>query len=88
MTPLYHISRNFVEFGAFSAIEVASFRQRGILADHDYVRSADSPDWQPVALWMTSIAPALLEGKSASKAKSSGPRKRSTPAAKAPKKAA
>lgn len=88
MTPLFHISRNFVEFGAFSALEVVNFRQRGILADHDYVRAADGADWQPVGRWIAETAPAFLEGKPAPKPKNSTPRKRSATAAKSPKKAA
>lgn len=88
MTPLFHISRNFVEFGAFTALEVAAFRQRGVLGDQDYVRASDGQDWLPVSRWMAEVAPAALEGKSPAKPKSTSPRKRSATTAKAPKKAA
>lgn len=84
-TPLFHISRNFVEFGAFTALEVASFRERGILSDHDYVRSAGSHDWLTVAAWLASVAPAIPGSKSPAKPAA---RKRGTPGAKASKKAA
>jgi hypothetical protein len=78
-TSLYYVSRNFVEFGGFTALEIAAFSQRGILTDHDYIRSADGQDWQPVSVWLTG------EPKPAVK---TAPRKRTTSTAKAPKKAA
>lgn len=81
----YIISRNFVEFGAFTAVEIASFRQRSVLVDHDYVRPVNSQDWLPLGSWMDENAPTLTESKPVAKA---APRKRSTPAAKSAKKAA
>ncbi|MCE9518690.1 MAG: hypothetical protein K8R87_03880 [Verrucomicrobia bacterium] len=81
----YIISRNFVEFGAFTAVEIASFRQRSVLVDHDYVRSVNSHDWLPLGTWMAEAAPVITETKPVAKA---APRKRSTPAAKSAKKAA
>jgi hypothetical protein len=87
-TPLFHISRNFVEFGAFTAVEVASFRERGILGDRDYVRAAESPDWLPVGNWLAEAAAELVKPKPAAKTKTAAARKRATPAAKSPKKAA
>lgn len=84
-TPLFTISRNFVEFGAFTALEIVSFRQRGILRDHDYIRSTEGQDWLPLALWLSKVASGLAETKPADKA---APRKRSAPTTKASKKAA
>lgn len=84
-TPLFTISRNFVEFGAFTALEVVNFRQRGILRDQDYIRSTEGQDWLPLAQWLSKIASGLAESKAAAKA---APRKRSTTTAKASKKAA
>ena len=83
---LFHISRNFVEFGAFTALEIASFRQRGVLGDRDYVRSAEGHDWLPVRLWTGDAASGLLESKPAAKPKATASRKRSATTAKASKK--
>ncbi len=82
---LFHISRNFVEFGPFTAPEIVGFRERGVLSDHDYVRSAASHDWLPLAHWLNKSGSGPVESKAAARP---APRKRSTPAAKAPKKAA
>jgi hypothetical protein len=84
-TPLFHISRNFVEFGAFTALEIVNFRQRGILRDHDYIRSTESQDWLPLAQWLSKVASGLAEPRTTAKAT---PRKRSAPTTKASKKAA
>ncbi len=84
-TTHYIISRNFVEFGAFTADEITSFRQRSVLVDHDYVRSVNSHDWLPLGTWLVETDPALTESKPVAKA---APRKRSTSAAKSAKKAA
>ncbi len=83
ISPLYIISRNFVEFGAFTELEIAGFRQRGIVTDHDYVRSAEGHDWLPLDRWMTHIEP-----KPAAKTKVPAARKRGASSAKASKKAA
>jgi hypothetical protein len=53
MKELYYFSRSYVEFGTFTAEEIADFRKRGILTDHDYVRSAASHDWEAVGHWLS-----------------------------------
>lgn len=88
MKHLYHISRNFVEFGAFTAPEVSDFKSRGILLDHDYVRAENNSHWMPLSLWIKENAIPAPKEKAAAKPKSSAPRKRAASAAKSPKKAA
>ena len=88
MKHLYHISRNFVEFGAFTANEVAGFRQRGILADHDYVRADNASHWTPLAYWINETTPTTSEVKTPAKSKSPASRKRAAPSAKKSKNAA
>lgn len=88
MKHLYYISRNFVEFGAFTALEIADFKTRGILNEHDYVRASKDHHWIALALWIKENAPVAPTEKPAAKSKSPAPRKRATSAAKTPKKAA
>lgn len=88
MKHLYHISRNFVEFGAFTAPEITDFKQRGILIDHDYVRAESNPDWMPLTHWIKENSPVVTKEKPVAKTKSPAPRKRAASAAKTPKKAA
>ena len=56
-TPLFHISRNFVEFGTFTAAEITAFKQRGVLRDHDYVRADHEPHWMSLRVWLAEITP-------------------------------
>lgn len=53
-----YISRNYVEFGPFSATEVAGFHSRGIVGSHDYVRSTSHEQWVPVPVWLSDTPPA------------------------------
>lgn len=90
---LYIISRNFVEFGAFTANEITTFRKRSVLVDHDYVRPLSSNDWLPLGTWMAETAPTLAESKTLAKTvektvAKTAPRKRSASAAKSSKKTA
>ena len=78
MTAQFHISRNFVEFGPFTCAEIASFKERAILKDHDYVREDGAHHWTPLTEWIP--APAAP-------AKAKTPRKKAS-SVKAPKKAA
>lgn len=48
----YYISRNFVEFGAFTAEEIVSFKERHILNEHDYVREGNNQHWMHLAQWL------------------------------------
>lgn len=89
----YIISRNFVEFGAFTATEIATFRERSVLVDQDYVRPLSSHDWLPLGTWMAESAPTLTESKTPAKTvektvAKTAPRKRSASAAKSTKKTA
>ena len=60
-SPLFHISRNFVEFGTFTSAEIASFKQRGILRDHDYVRADKETQWTSLGVWLADNFPAIGE---------------------------
>jgi hypothetical protein len=82
MKQLYYFSRSYVEFGTFTAEEIADFKKRGILTDHDYVRCAESEMWETIGHWL--VKPA--DGKPA-KTKATGTRKKAA-ATKTSKKAA
>ncbi len=88
MKHLYYISRNFVEFGAFTAPEVTDFNSRGILLDNDYVRAEKDPHWKPLPLWIKENTAITPKEKPATKPKAAAPRKRTASAAKTPKKVA
>ena len=77
----YYFSRNFVEFGTFSSEEIADFCKRGILTNHDYVRSVDSENWETVSHW-------LANGSTPKPAKAKATRKKAATATKSSKKAA
>lgn len=87
-TPLYQISRSYVEFGPFTAQEITGFHQRGVSRDSDYIRTLDHPDWMPLGYWMAEVLPKQLPIKPAvkSKSKDTAPRKRATAAVKTAKK--
>ena len=87
MKHLYYISRNFVEFGPFSPVEVADFKQRGILVDHDYVRAENNSHWKPIASWIKDYSPVAPKAKAVAKSKAAA-RKIVTPAVKTSRKAA
>jgi len=53
MKETYYFSRNYVEFGAFTAEEIADFKKRGILWESDYVRSLETETWETVSEWAT-----------------------------------
>ena len=59
MSQLIYLSRNFVEFGAFKPEEIVDFKQRGILLESDYVRTAVGDDWQPLETWLSASPPAV-----------------------------
>lgn len=82
--PLYYFSRNYVEFGTFTAPEILDFYKRGILKDQDYVRSVETETWETMGQWVTTGI-----GKEAKPAKkAAAPRKKAAAATKASKKAA
>ena len=82
MKQLYYFSRSYVEFGTFTAEEIADFKKRGILTDHDYVRSVETEEWETIGQWLAKSA----DGKPA-KTKTTGTRKKAA-STKASKKAA
>ncbi len=88
MKHLYYISRNFVEFGTFTAAEITDFKARKVLNDHDYVRADKDHHWKPLAAWIKENDLSVPAEKPVAKAKSPAPRKRAASAAKTPKKAA
>lgn len=55
---MLYLSRAFVEFGPFPTEEMASFYQRGLLKDTDYVRTENTDDWLHVNDWAAALAPA------------------------------
>lgn len=81
MKESYYFSRNYVEFGTFSAKEIADFRKRGILTDHDYIRAEDTHHWETVGHWLSK------NGNAKPEPKAKAPRKKAA-ATKASKKAA
>lgn len=52
MKELYYISRNFTEFGGFSAAEVLDFKRRGMLRSTDYVRLHNTDEWSHLKEWL------------------------------------
>jgi hypothetical protein len=52
MKELYYISRNFTEFGGFTAQEILDFNGRGLLRSSDYVRLHDTDDWVHLNDWV------------------------------------
>ncbi len=82
MKQLYYFSRNYVEFGTFTAEEIADFKKRGILTDHDYVRVAESEMWETIGHWL-----AKSTDSKPTKTKATGTRKKAA-STKASKKAA
>ena len=83
-SPLFYISRNYVEFGTFTAAEIAAFQQRGIVREDDYVRADNTPDWIPIGNWIAELPETSRPAKAVKKPAT---RKRST-ATKTAKKAA
>lgn len=57
MNQLVLISRNFVEFGAFTPSEILDFSKRGILQPTDFASHAGSDEWQPAPEFVTALAP-------------------------------
>lgn len=59
MKALYYISRNFTEFGGFSAQEILDFNGRGLLRTSDYIRLHDTDEWVHLKDWIASheVAP-------------------------------
>ncbi len=53
MKKLYYISRNFTEFGGFSASEILDFNSRRILRSTDYVRLHDTDEWKHLKDWLS-----------------------------------
>ena len=49
------LSRNFVEFGPFTADELSGFSTRGILLEGDFIKEAGSEAWQPCMEWLSSL---------------------------------
>ena len=61
MTENIYISRNYVEFGAFTPDEILAFEKRGILLDIDHVRAENAEVWLPLNVWLaetTKVKPA------------------------------
>lgn len=56
MKELYYISRNFTEFGGFSAQEVLDFNSRGILRSSDFIRLHDTDEWLHLKEWLAKNA--------------------------------
>lgn len=54
MKELYYISRNFTEFGGFSAGEILDFNGRGLLRTSDYIRLHDTDEWVHLNDWVAS----------------------------------
>jgi hypothetical protein len=87
MKPSYYFSRNYVEFGPFTAEEIADFAKREILIETDYVRNLKSHHWDTVAQWLPAhSAEAPAPAKAAKKP--AAPKKKAAASPKAPKKAA
>jgi hypothetical protein len=51
-----YLSRNFVEFGPFTAVEVAAFSTRGILFESDYIREGGEGAWVPCMAYQSATA--------------------------------
>lgn len=83
---MLYLSRAFVEFGPFSASELLSFQERGILKETDYVRGEGSEDWLHVNDWAATAKPAPPKKTAAKKAGAAAPAVKK-PAAKKAKKA-
>jgi hypothetical protein len=91
---MLYLSRAFVEFGPFSAEELSSFHQRGILKETDYVRSEGAEEWLHIEDWAASLAqppvtkaepPAKKPVAKKAKAAAEAPKPSKTPAKKAKK---
>lgn len=54
-TPELLLSRNFVEFGPFTAEELLAFAGRGILQEADFVKGPVSHAWQPCMEWLAGL---------------------------------
>jgi hypothetical protein len=86
MKPLYYFSRNFVEFGPFTAEEIANFAKREILVETDYVRNVETHHWHTVAQWLPTHG--IGTPAKPAKAKTTAPKKKAAASTKASKKAA
>ena len=54
MKDAYYLSRAYVEFGPFPAIEILGFYDRGLLKSSDYISGAGvHGSWIPVSDWVT-----------------------------------
>lgn len=74
----FYISRNYVEFGPFSAKELKLFYQRGTLKVCDHI-SADGSTWQTLAEWLAVASPSTPAPAAKRKRAAAAPKK-STPA--------
>ena len=50
------LSRNFVEFGPFTDVELSGFAGRGLLLESDYVKETGGHVWQPCNEWLASLS--------------------------------
>jgi hypothetical protein len=57
MNKLVLISRNFVEFGAFTPAEVLDFQKRGIVQPTDFACLSGDEIWQPAPEFISALAP-------------------------------
>jgi hypothetical protein len=82
---MLYLSRAFVEFGPFPSEEMASFYQRGLLKDTDYVRTENTDNWLHVNDWAATLAAPAPKKAAVKKAKPApAPAEPAAPAAKKP----
>lgn len=90
MSSTLHLSRSFVEFGPFTADEMRTFLERGILKSTDYIRVGSSETWLHVDEWAKSAPKPAVKPAAEAKpaAAKKAPAKKAAPKADAPAKKA
>lgn len=81
---MLYLSRAFVEFGPFPSEEMASFYQRGLLKDSDYVRTENTDNWLHVNDWAATLTAPAPKKPAVKKAKPAPAPAPEPPAAKKP----